>query len=334
MQITHTLSILKTCALIALTSVAVTPAAIAQKITIPVGFAPAIDSPLGQGHVEWQRLLQERSGGQMTLELFPSDQLGSGKQGGDQMLMGEPVCHVSDPAFAAELGVPDMGIAHSPYIFKDWDDADRLFRTEWWLGLEDQLAQKGVKIIANNWRYGTRQTLTTRKVEHPQDFRGMKIRVPQSTLYVKTFEHLGASPTPMALTEVYTSLQQGVIDGLENPLSVIWGGRYHEAAKYLLIDNHMRAMILLACSSTLWNSLSPEQQTLLTQTAQEAGNYQNQLVERTDAALLDRFRAQGVTITETNYEEFSQAAASFFADPAFSGWSPGLHAKVLTLLGR
>jgi len=250
------------------------------------------------------------------------------------MLMGEPVCYSSDAAFLAELGVPDMSIAHSPYIFRNWEEADLLFRTDWWLGLENQLAQKGVKVIASNWHYGTRQTLTTRKVERPQDFRGMKIRVPQSTLYVKTFEHLGASPTPMALTEVYTSLQQGVIDGLENPLSVIWGGRYHEAAKYLLIDNHMRAVILLACSNALWDSLSPEQQTLLTQTARDAGRYQNQLVEKTDAELLDHFRAQGVTITETDYDEFAQAAAGFFTDPAFSSWSPGLHAKVLTLLGR
>ncbi|MFG6082585.1 C4-dicarboxylate TRAP transporter substrate-binding protein [Paracoccus litorisediminis] len=306
----------------------------AQETTISVGFGPVLDTPYGQGHVEWQRLLSEKSGGDLKIELFPSDQLGSGKQVIDQMLLGEPVCYSTDASFFAEVGVPDMSIVQAPFLFRDWDEAERLFASDWWAGQEEALAQKGLKVVAHNWRYGARQTLTTRKVEHPADFAGMKIRAPQSTIYLKTFEHLGASPTPMALGEVYTSLQQGVIDGLENPVSVIWGGKYHETAKHLLIDNHMLTVNLIACSGTLWDGLSAEQQALLQQTAAEAGVYQNSLLAKEDERILGELQNAGVTVTQADHEEFSEAVEGFYDDPAFRQWTPGLRDTVIQQLGR
>ncbi|MFV0332851.1 MAG: C4-dicarboxylate TRAP transporter substrate-binding protein [Tropicimonas sp.] len=306
--------------------------ALAQDVTISVGFGPVIDTPYGQGHVKWQRLLEEKSGGSMELEIFPSDQLGNGKQMLDQMLLGEPLCYSTDASFFAELGVPDMSIVQAPFLFESWDQAERLFDSDWWASLEDQLAAKGVKVVAHNWRYGERQTLTNVLVEHPADFAGLKIRAPQAAIYVKTFEHLGASPTPMALAEVYTSLQQGVIDGLENPLSVIHGGKYQEAAKFLLIDNHMRTVNLMGCSTALYDSLTPEQQALLSETAREAGAYQNGLLEASNEEVLAQLVAEGVTVTEADFQEFAAAVESFYNDPAFSGWSEGLHQKVLDIM--
>ncbi|MDB6178380.1 C4-dicarboxylate TRAP transporter substrate-binding protein [Paracoccus sp. Z330] len=318
----------------AIAATALAGPALAAPVHIAVGFGPVMDTPYGQGHAEWKRLLEERSDGEMILDLYPSDQLGNGKQMLDQMLLGEQVCFSTDAAPFADTGVPDMGIAQVGFMFRDWDEADRLFASDLWAGLEDQLADKGIKIVARNWRYGARQTLTTTKVEHPADLEGLKIRVPQATVFVKSFEHLGAAATPMALGEVYTSLQQGVIDGLENPLAVIDGGKYQEAAKYLLIDNHMRTVNLMGCSTSLWDSLTPEQQQLLVDTAEEAGVYQNKLVEESDAAVIEKFKSEGVTVTEADYDEFAEAIQPIFQDPAFSNWTPGLHDEVLRIIGR
>ncbi len=318
--------------LVAICAALTASAASAQEVTISVGFGPVIDTPYGQGHSEWQRLVAEESNGAMALELFPADQLGSGKQMLDQMLLGEPVCYSTDASFFAELGVPDMSIVQAPFLFETWDQAERLFASDWWTEQEAALAEKGVTVVADNWRYGERQTLTTRPVIHPGDFAGLKIRVPQAAIYVKTFEHLGATPTPMALGEVYTSLQQGVIDGLENPLSVIDGGKYQEAAKYLLLDNHMRTVNLMACSSALYDSLTAEQQDILRATAVEAGAFQNARLAESDAATLEKLQAEGVTVTEADYAEFAGAVTSFYEDPAFSSWSDGLHQKVLEIM--
>ena len=308
--------------------------AMADPIHIAVGFGPVMDTPYGKGHAEWKRLLEERSNGEMIMDLYPSDQLGNGKQMLDQMLLGEMVCFSTDAAPFADAGVPDLGIAQVGFLFKTWDEADSLFNSELWAGLQDKLADKGIKIVANNWRYGARQTITTKLVEHPSDLEGLKIRVPQATVFVKSFEHLGAAATPMALGEVYTALQQGVIDGLENPLAVIDGGKYQEVAKYLLIDNHMRTVNLMGCSTALWDSLTPEQQALLAETAKDAGVYQNKLVEESDQAMIEKFKSEGVTVTEANYDEFAEKIKPIYDDPAFSNWTPGLHAEVLKIMGR
>ena len=93
------------------------------------------------------------------------------------------------------------------------------------------LEEQGLKIIASNWIYGDRHLLTKKAVRSVSDLKGMKIRVPNNIIQVKGFEVLGAAPAPMPLGEVYTALQQGVIDGVENPLPVLYGGKFHDSEK-------------------------------------------------------------------------------------------------------
>jgi tripartite ATP-independent transporter DctP family solute receptor len=301
-------------------------------IEINAGFGPNIDVPYGQGHVYWEKILKEQSEGSMVLHLFPSDQLGSGKAQIDQIIMGSPNIYSTDASFFADLGVPDMMIAQAPFIFKAWEDVEKLMNSEWWAGQEKLLETKGIKVLAHNWRYGDRETLTVKPVKHPADFKGMKIRVPTSTVYVKSFEALGAAPTPLALGEVYTALQQGVVDGLENPLATIYGGKYHEVAKYLLMDAHMKTINLVVTSIAFFNSLTPEQQRLLVKTAKEAGIEQNRLAETENKNILNALKNEGVIVTEIDYDEFAKAVEGFYSYPEFSSWTPGLYEKVLAII--
>ena len=312
---------------------AVAPGVHSAPLEISVGFGPVIETPYGQGHVKWAELVNEQSKGTMKLNLFPSDQLGNGKDMIDQMLLGDAVSFSTDATFYAELGVPDMGIVQAPYLFTSWEQADKLFASDWWAEQEALLEKKGIKVLAHNWRYGDRHTITVKPVKHPADLKGMKIRVPQATLFIKAFEALGAAPTPMALAEVYTALQQGTIDGLENPLATIDGGKYQEVAKYLLLDAHMKTVNLMTCSASFFKSLTPEQQQILMKTAYEAGIHQNALVEKSDKTLIEKFKAEGVTITEISYDEFAKAAEGFYKNPAFK-WTPGLHEKVKEIMNK
>ena len=302
-------------------------------LEISVGFGPVIETPYGQGHVKWAELVEKESNGAVKLNLFPSDQLGNGKDMIDQMLLGDAVFYSTDATFYAELGVHDMGIVQAPYLFTTWEQADKLFNSDWWAEQEALLEKKGIKVLARNWRYGDRHTITVKPVKHPADLKGMKIRVPQATLFIKAFEALGAAPTPMALAEVYTALQQGTIDGLENPLATIDGGKYQEVAKYLLLDAHMKTINLMTCSASFFKSLNPEQQQLLTRTAYEAGIYQNDLVEKSDKELIGKFRAEGVTVTEIDHDEYARAVEGFYTNPAFK-WTPGLHEKVKEIMNK
>lgn len=305
----------------------------ARPIVLRVGYENHPGEPFDQGCRKWQELLEERSGGTMKIELYPSSQMGSKDDLMDMMVAGEPVSTLTDGAFYADRGVPDMGIVFGPFLFSSWEQAFGLNASPWYQEQSKVLEEVAhIHIVSTDWRYGARHTLTTKPVNKLSDFHGLKIRVPTNLIQVKGFEVLGATPTPMALGEVYTSIQQGTIDGVENPLAVLYNGKFHEVAKYLLLDGHVYNVTNLVVGVDFWNSLTPEQQKLLKETCDEAGAYQNELQEQVEQELLQKFAAEGVTITEPSEEfkaELRQAAQAFYQLPEFTEqWSPNLYQTV------
>lgn len=265
----------------------------------------------------------------MKVEIFPSSQLGSKNDLIDQMLAGDSVITLADGAFYADRGVPDFGIVFGPYLFDSWEDCWNLTESSWYKQQSDKLEEKGLKLLTSNWIYGARHTLTTKPVRTVADLKGMKIRVPNNTIQIKGFEVLGATPTPMALGEVYTSLQQGTIDGLENPLPVLYNGKFYEVAKYLTLDGHVKNFTTWICGTEFFNSLSSEQQQILMETGNEAGLYNNKIQESVTAETLEKLKAEGVEIIEVDSEEFKKASESFYSLPEFtSTWSEGLYDTV------
>jgi len=305
-------------------------------ILLQIGYENNPGEPIDLACIEWKKLLEEKSGGSIKVELFPSSQLGSKTDLIDQMLAGSYVCTIADGAFYAERGVPDMGIVFAPYLFSTWEECWKLTESDWWAEQSDKLADNGLKILASNWVYGDRHTLTKKPVHTPQDLKGMKIRVPASPVFVRGFESLGAAPTPMALGEVYTALQQGTIDGLENPLPVIYNGKYQEVAKYLVLDGHVKNFITWVVGMDFYNALTVEQQEILLETAEEAGLLNNQFQEEASKDIIEKFVAEGVTVYEPTPEEkesFREAAMGFYDYVDVTGkWSEGLYNTVNAII--
>jgi tripartite ATP-independent transporter DctP family solute receptor len=300
-----------------------------EPVVIQIGYENNPGEPLDLAVNEWKRLVEEKSNGTMKVEVFPSSQLGSKNDIIDQMLAGDSVITLADGAFYADRGVPDFGIVFGPYLFETWEDAWNLTKSDWYAEQSAKLEEQGLKILTSNWMYGDRHTLTKKPVRTPADIKGMKIRVPNNTIQIKGFEVLGATPTPMALGEVYTSLQQGTIDGLENPLPVLYNGKFHEVAKYLTLDAHVKNFTTWIAGTEFFNSLTPEQQQILIESGNEAGIYNNEVQEKVMAETLEKFKAEGVEIIEVNQEEFKKAAESFYSLPEFtSQWSEGLYETV------
>lgn len=301
-------------------------------VVLRVGYGNNPGEPFDLGCHKWKELIEERSGGKFKIELYPSSQLGSKDDVMDQMVAGEPVCTLTDGAFFYDRGVKDMGIVFGPFLFDNWDQAFKLNASQWYQDQSKQVEEKAhLKIIGADWKYGARHTLTTKPINKVEDFKGMKIRVPTNNIQVKGFEVLGATPTPMALGEVYTSLQQGTIDGVENPLAVLYNGKFHEVAKYLLLDGHVFNITNLVVGTDFYNSLTPEQQKLLVETCKEAGVYQNKIVEDSEAEILAKFKAEGVTVVDPS-PEFKKAlvetSKKFYSLPDFKDWTPGLYDTV------
>ena len=301
-------------------------------VEINIGFENTLEEPIGQAVQKWAELLEEQSGGEMKMNLFPNSSLGSKNELIDQMIMGENIITIADGAFYADYGVPDMGIMYGPFFFGSWDEVWKLLDSEWYAEQHKKLADKGIYIITSNWVYGERELMTKTKVLKPEDVKGMKIRLANSKIYLEGFNALGATAIGMALGDVYQALQTGTIDGVENPLSTLWGQSFQEVNKYILMTGHIKNFTTW-CAGTAWfQGLTEDQQALLIKTGNEAGLYNNEV----QAAAIEGYRKQledaGVEITDLTAEEieaWQEAARSFYDKGDEFGWTPGLYETVL-----
>lgn len=305
-----------------------------EPITLLGAYENNPGEPIDESMREWARLLEERSGGEMQMELFPSSQLGSKTDVIDQMLAGAPVITLADGAFYADQGVPDFGIVFAPFLFDTWDDCWRLTESDWYAEQVSALSDSGLKILCSNWIYGERHTLLNRPLDSVGDLHGRKIRVPGNIIQIEGFAALGATPTPMALSDVYTSLSQGTIDGLENPLAVLENGKFQEVAKYLALDGHVLNFTTWVMGTSTFDALDVEQQELLIATGEETGLYNNDIQLAASEASLEALVTEGVEILDIDRDAWRQEAQSFYeADRITSMFSPGLHETVLEAIG-
>ncbi len=303
---------------------------------LQVAFENSISEPVGQGWEKAQEIIKEKSGGKMAIEIYPDSQLGDKSSLIDSMLLGENVCTLADGAFYADYGVPDFGIVFGPFLFDSWDQVWKLIDSDWYKEQCDKLEEKGLKIIASNWIYGERHTLTNVPVNTVDDLKGLKIRVPSNEIQSKGFDVLGATSTGMALGDVYQALQTKTIDGAENPLATLYGRKLHEVAKYLILDGHVKNFTTWVVSADWFNSLPEEQQTWLLETAEEAGEYNNEVQQAADAEYLQKMKDEGVTVVEPSEEVlagFKEKAQAFYDMGADFGWSDGLYDTVRKAMG-
>lgn len=311
------------------------PAA-AEEVTLQIGFENSISEPIGQALEKWQQLVEEKGDGSLKIELFPDSQLGNKSELIDGMTLGEPYITLADGAFYAEYGVPDFGIVFGPFLFDNWDQCWTLIESDWYADMCSQLESKGLKLVASNWKYGERHTLTTKPVNTVDDLAGLKIRVPGNQIQSIGFDVLGATSTGMALDEVYQALQTGTIDGAENPLATLYGRKLHEVAKNLILDGHVLNFTTWVMSADLFNSLTPEQQELLVSTGEEAGLYNNELVDASNDEYLQMMVDEGVTVVDPSeevMEGFRAKAQAFYEQGDTFGWSDGLYETVRAAMG-
>ncbi|SHH58398.1 tripartite ATP-independent transporter solute receptor, DctP family [Anaerosphaera aminiphila DSM 21120] len=312
------------------TPVATTETADAE-VVLQVGFENNMTEPFSQGVQKWADLLAEQSNGTMKIDLYPDSQLGGKPALIDSMLLGENVCTLADGAFYADYGVPDFGIVFGPFLFDTWDECWTLIESDWYKEQTKLLEDKGLKLIASNWKYGERHTLTVDPVNTVDDLKGMKIRVPSNQIQSLGFDTMGAASVGMDLGDVYQALQTKTIDGAENPLATLYGRKLHEVAKNLILDGHVKNFTTLVCSEDWFNGLTEEQQELLVSTAKEAGLYNNEIQEIADKDYLDKMKEEGVTVVEPSEEviaAFKEKVKPFYEMEDTFGWTPGLYDTV------
>jgi tripartite ATP-independent transporter DctP family solute receptor len=194
-----------------------------------------------------------------------------------------------------------------PFIFKDTASARKVVDGPIGTQLLDSLKDQGIIGLAyfeNGFRHVTNNK---RPIEKPEDLKGLKIRTMENPVHMATFKVLGADPTPMAFGELFTALQQGTIDGQENPLPVIDTSKFYEVQKYLSLTGHFYAPAPLLISKSFFESLSPDIQNAIKEAAIEARDYERKLLDEMNAKLVDELQKKGMQINEVDKEAFVKA---------------------------
>ncbi len=295
------------------------------KYSIKLAYENNPGEPLDLAMREWARLFKEKTGGVGEMKVYPSSQLGSKKDVMEQMKMGSAIITLTDGAFFADY-IPDFGIMMGPYLGKDYKDVIKLSETPWFADMSKQLEAKGFHIVGANWLYGTRHMLTKKPVHTPADLAGLKIRTPNARIQIEAMKDMGATPTPMPLAEVYPALTTGVIDGAENPIPTLYGQKHHEVAKFLILTGHLDNVTNLTAGQKYYEKLPPEIQKALTESCQEAGVYMTDLVHKVEKELIEKMKAEGVTVIEVDRGPFREATKTTYTK--FPEWTPGLYEKV------
>lgn len=303
----------------------------AQEVTVKVAYENNPGEPADLVMNRWAELVEEASNGEVALELYPSSQLGAKQDVIEQGLMGVNVITIADVGFLTDYD-PDLGILFGPYLTDSPEALFKIYESDWFKQKEQELREKGVHIVISNYLYGTRQLLADRKVEKPEDMAGLKIRVPNNIMQIRAIETMGGTPTPMPLGDVYPALTQGVIDGVENPLPVLYGQKLHEQAKHLSMIGYLTNTSLWLGGEAFFATLDPAVVDMLHETGYQAGLYSQELAAEADAQILADMEAQGVEITYPDLEPFREKTKAFYG--MFPEWSDGLYEQIQAQLAE
>ncbi|WP_223292359.1 C4-dicarboxylate TRAP transporter substrate-binding protein [Salipaludibacillus neizhouensis] len=300
-----------------------------EAITINIAHGNQPDEPVGQLAQKWKELAEERSDGALELNLYPSSQLGSEKDVLEQAMMGNNVIVMAGYDFLMDY-VPDAGILTAPYLVEDFDELLYLTETEWYESLVDDLNGEGIDIVTTRTVYGERHLLTNEEVQTPADLEGKSIRVPNNQMSIETFEAMGASATPTPLGDLYTSLQQGLVDGAENPLPVLQGVKAQEVSKHLALTGHQKFITAWIGGTSYLETLPEDLVQILKETGDEAGDYARGILDEETKSVLAEFEEEGVEIYEVDQEPFRESVQEVYN--SFPSWTPGLYDQIQELL--
>ncbi len=291
--------------------------AVAGPVTLKLGHIAEPENPYGQGADHFAKLVKERSNGSIDVKVYPSSQLGNQRDLVEGLTLGTVDMTLTGTAVLGNF-VPEVAVFDLPFLFRDVQHAYKALDT---VGME--LCKKGEPrgmITLAIWENGVRHmTNNKRPIKTPADMKGLKMRVMEQPVYIEMMKALGASPTPMAMSELYTALQKGVIDGQENPLAHIATKRFYEVQKYISLSGHTYASEPMLISTIAWKKLSPEQQAILRKAAEDTRDWQRQLCRDLEGKFLKTILDSGKS--QVN-DDVDKAA---FAEATKSVW--GLYTK-------
>lgn len=260
------------------------------------------DRSLTQGLYKFGEIVEKETNGSIKVEVYPDGTLGGDRQVFEGMKIGTiQGSTMSSGPIAADA--PRFTALDLPFLFKDEKTAYEVLDGPLGKELLNDLPAVGV-IGLNYWENGFRHLTNNKKeVKTVEDIQGLKIRTLENELHIDMWKELGATPTPMAFTELFTALEQGVVDGQENPAGNVTTSKFYEVQKYLTKTGHIYNASPFLISKKFYDTLTDQEKEAVMKAAEEAKTFQRELNQKESTEALDFLSKNGMTVTDLSAEE-------------------------------
>jgi tripartite ATP-independent transporter DctP family solute receptor len=284
----------------------------AAQTVLNVNTALTTDDPMYAGLERMKANVEKRSAGKLQIRIFPGSQLGKDEDVLEQARAGANVAVLVDGGRLAPF-VKEFGIMGAPYLVDNFDQVLRLQQSALFKGWVEKLrGAANLQVLSFDWFQGHRHMLTNVPVKVPADLKGVRVRTPGAPVWLETVRAMGATPTGMPWSEVYSALQTRVIDGAEAQHPAVYGARLYEVVKIITKTEHIYLITGIVTSRVWFDKLPADQQAILSEESFAAGKWAS---EATIASLADyekKLREKGATIVEIDKAPFKAATAGVY----------------------
>lgn len=280
-----------------------------EPIALRMSQTSAADGAVGQSMEKFAELVEEKTEGRYTIDTFHNGQLGSERDNIESVQFGNLDIAVVNQAPLSNF-VPEIAAADLPYVITSTEHADKVFLGDIGNGFLDGLGTAGIKGLTI-WESGFRNLTNSKKeVNSAADAKGLRIRVMENQIHQDLWKALGTDPVAMAWGDAYTALQQGAIDGQENPATVIDKNNVVEVNKNMAITEHVYSTVFIIMSMERWESINEQDQQAIMEAVLEAGIYERELSRQMDKEAITTLESNGMKVTYPDKQEFINASQS------------------------
>ena len=299
-----------------------------QTFTVKIGHSDTTTNLINVSLENFAKYVEEQSGGAVKVDIYAAEQLGSNSEMAEMIEMGSLDAMMMPQGQEATLA-PKINTLGLPFLFSDYESVYKVLDSEIGDELVADLADHNMIQLAY-WENGLRQTTNSKKpINTAADFKGLKIRTPEDAMTIAIFTALGASPSPLAFSELYLALQQGTFDGQENPISNIHANNFQDVQKYLAMTNHKYECKNMIFSLTSWNKYPEDVQNLLKEAAKIYGDEHRKAIVDSQETMLKELEEAGMEVTYPDIADLQAATASVYDDfYAENDWAEHLVTRI------
>jgi len=280
--------------------------AMAADYTLKLGHVANEDNVWHKAFVHLAETVDQKSDGRLNIDIYPNSQLGAERDVISGIQLGTVDMTMSGETL--QNWAPKAALLAVPYAIRDSEHMAAVANGEIGKEIESEITARTGLVPLTWFERGARNLTTNKQINEPADLKGLTIRVPNVPIFVSAWSALGAKPTPMAFSEVFTALQQGTVHGQENPLSLIQSASFFEVQKYVNKTEHVRSWIYVLIGKRQLEKLPEDLQQILLESAAEMHEFEHKLAVEAEAELVEKLQEEGMQFNDVDQEKFRAIA--------------------------